>query len=292
VISTATVDREKDIVDPDGMVAALQKWTAVGKKIPLAWNHSSAAEDQIGHIDPASAKNVNGEVVVDGWIDRSIEVGRHAWRLVKAGTLGFSFGYLVPDGGATKRRGGGRHLKEFDVFEVTASPTPMNNDTRVLGWKATAERRVPTNEELVAECKRLGLEIPLTQAELRRKSDELTLDVALGQPLKEFRAQAAKRAAEEPEKEPLPSEAELRRKSDDLMIEVALGRPLAELRERVDAEPETPSTPTDAELRAKCKALGFAVPAPHKGTRIDLDAVRAEAKALMMAQLRGAQDDT
>ena len=48
VISTGAVDRQKDIVDPDRMVKALQKWVEVGKKIPLDWNHGEGAKDQIG----------------------------------------------------------------------------------------------------------------------------------------------------------------------------------------------------------------------------------------------------
>jgi HK97 family phage prohead protease len=135
VISAASVDREKDVVDPAGFVRALQKWVPTGKKIPLAWQHSTAPEDQIGYIDPSTARVQGGEVVASGWIDQTTEVGAHAWRLVKTGTLGFSFGYLVPDGGAEKGAGGVRRLVELDVFEVTATPIPMNNDTRVLGWK-------------------------------------------------------------------------------------------------------------------------------------------------------------
>jgi hypothetical protein len=46
------------------------------------------------------------------------------------------FGYLVPDGGATPRPGGGRHITELDVFEITATPTPMNNQTHVLSTKS------------------------------------------------------------------------------------------------------------------------------------------------------------
>lgn len=136
VISTATVDREKDIVSPAGMVRAIQKWAATGKKIPLAWNHSGDPDLQIGYIDPHSAKQVGNEVQVSGWIDQSIDAGAHAWRLVKAGTLGFSFGYLILKG--TSRKGGGRNIDELDVFEATATPTPMNNDTRVLSYKAAA----------------------------------------------------------------------------------------------------------------------------------------------------------
>lgn len=134
VISAASIDREKDIVDPGGMVRALQKWVPTGKNIPLAWNHSTAPEHQIGYIDPKTAREVKGEVVADGWIDQNTPSGEHAWRQVKAGTLGFSFGYLTL--ASTKRQGGGRLLTELDVFEVTATPTPMNNDTRVLSWKA------------------------------------------------------------------------------------------------------------------------------------------------------------
>lgn len=134
VISTATIDREKDIVDADGMVKALQKWTETGKRIPLLWHHSTRPEDNIGHIDPASAKAINGEVVVDGFIDQSTPRGAEAWRLVKSGTLGFSFGYLTLKG--VPRAGGGMHIKELDVYEATATSTPMNGDTRVLSWKA------------------------------------------------------------------------------------------------------------------------------------------------------------
>jgi hypothetical protein len=136
VISTAAADREKDIVNPAGMVRALQKWASTGKKIPLAWNHSGDPDLQIGFIDPHSAKQVGDEVQVTGWIDQTIDAGAHAWRLVKAGTLGFSFGYLILEG--TKRKGGGRNIDELDVFEATATPTPMNNDTRVLSYKAAA----------------------------------------------------------------------------------------------------------------------------------------------------------
>src|SRR5206468_11785638 len=64
---------------------------------------------------------------------QSADVGREAWRSFKAGCVGFSFGYLVSN--ATKRKGGGRNINELDVFEITATGTPMNNDTRVLGWK-------------------------------------------------------------------------------------------------------------------------------------------------------------
>jgi hypothetical protein len=104
VVSSEAVDREKDVVSADAMVKALKAWIEVDKLIPLLWSHSPAAEDVVGHIDPKSARAVNGEVVIEGWIDQSTSRGKEAWRLVKSNVLGFSFGYLVnkaskmPDG--------------------------------------------------------------------------------------------------------------------------------------------------------------------------------------------------
>ena len=139
IISTASIDRERDIVDPSAMVRALHQWTRTGKKLPLAWNHSGAAEDQIGHINPESAIETLGEVACTGWIDQSTERGKHAWRLVKSGTLGFSFGYMILD--AVKHADGVREIRALDVFEVSATTTPMNGDTRIVGWKSANGKR-------------------------------------------------------------------------------------------------------------------------------------------------------
>jgi hypothetical protein len=96
------------------MVRGLHRWITTGKRIPLAWQHSTRAEDLIGHIEPGSAFQSGDEVVVSGWIDRATEVGKHAWRMVKSGTLGFSYGYLPL--AAAPRRPGGRHFTELDVL--------------------------------------------------------------------------------------------------------------------------------------------------------------------------------
>ena len=141
VISTESIDRENDVVCPEAMVAALQAWTPSGKKIPLHWNHSSAPEDIIGHVDPQSVKAVAGEGVASGWVDQDTDRGQHVWRLAKSGTLGFSFGYLIPDGGAVKRIDGVREIHRLDVFEITATAAPMNADTRVLSTKALKLKR-------------------------------------------------------------------------------------------------------------------------------------------------------
>jgi HK97 family phage prohead protease len=131
VISTAAADRENDVVIPGAMVDALQAWN---RPIPLDWNHSSDPEDIVGHITPAAVTAVGDEVVADGEVDLDTERGRHVWRLMKRRSIGFSLAYMIID--AVKRIDGIREIRQLDVFAVTATPTPMNNGTRVLATKA------------------------------------------------------------------------------------------------------------------------------------------------------------
>jgi HK97 family phage prohead protease len=169
VISTASVDREKDIVEPSAMVDALKKWN---RPIPLAWNHSTDAKDIFGHIEPMTVREVGDEVVAQGQVDLESEMGREAWRSFKSRTVGFSFGYLIL--GSRERKGGGRHITGLDVFEITATPTPMNNDTRVLSTKEleaearrvareTIENAVPELKEEVAPPPELADEVKALQ---------------------------------------------------------------------------------------------------------------------------------
>jgi hypothetical protein len=137
VISTASVDREGDVVLPSAMVKALRSWTATSKLIPLSWAHSTEADDIVGHVDPESVELAGDEVVASGWVDRDTPRGRSTWRLMKSGTLGFSFGYLALD--TVKRADGVREIRELDVFEVSATPTPMNAETRVVSTKSIGE---------------------------------------------------------------------------------------------------------------------------------------------------------
>jgi HK97 family phage prohead protease len=137
VISSEAVDREQDIVVAAAMVDALRAWAGTNKNVPLHWNHSSEPEDIVGHVDPFTVREVDGEVVAGGWVDRDIDRGREVWRLMKSGTLGFSFGYIIT--ASTERNGGGREITGLDVYEITATTAPMNNGTRVLSTKALDE---------------------------------------------------------------------------------------------------------------------------------------------------------
>ena len=149
------------------------------------------------------------------------------WQQIKDGTLGFSFGYLVPDGGAIKRSGGGRNIMELDVFEVTATPTPMNNDTRVLAYKSAeaavdqSARRVPSDGDLRDQIAALGLEMPLTARNLRKRANETTLEAVSGQTAAEW--VAAAKAAKREDEQNRQRTADLRREMDDVRMEMAVG---------------------------------------------------------------------
>jgi HK97 family phage prohead protease len=183
VVSSVRPDREGDIVHPSAMVDALAAWAELGKAVPLAWEHRTDPDEIVGHVDAASARETNGEVVVDGWVDRSIPRGRQAWRLVKSGVIGLSFGYLVT--GSVKRDDGTRELTGIDVFEITLTVAPMNGDTRITGWKSTEqpepevpEPETPTPEELRARSdaleRELGLEPPeITEAHTQMRDEVL-----------------------------------------------------------------------------------------------------------------------
>jgi HK97 family phage prohead protease len=244
VISTGSVDREKDIVEPEAMVKSLQKWAALGKLVPLAWNHT---EEIVGHIDPGSAKNVNGEVVADGFVDQATPRGEETWRLVKSGTLSFSFGFLVPDGGATKLAGGRYRIKELDVYEISAIPiAPANNDTRVLQFKGVQEvvdNLADEQTDLVKELQEVKGRLEKAEKaleDLMKDADETDKQPVAGSvdPLRERAQKTAleirsgglsvkppliKQVVEEPRPVPEMDPAELRKHSRDLMLQVLSG---------------------------------------------------------------------
>lgn len=220
VISTATVDRERDIVDPAAMVSALKKWN---RPIPLAWNHSTDAEDIIGAIEPMTVREQDGEVVAQGQVDLESKVGQEAWRSFKNRTIGFSFGYLIL--AAADRKGGGRHITELDVFEVTATPTPMNNDTRVLAVKAM-EDRVEALERRIKELEgSMGALESVAAAAGNEPADPL--EEASRQAVRDIRLDGIperKSPRKDPEPTPgPPSEEELRDEFRDVTMQLLRG---------------------------------------------------------------------
>lgn len=245
VISSINVDRDGDIVEPAGLVAAFQKWAQIGKLMPLAWNHT---KEIVGHIDPASAVVKDGEVISSGYVDQSTPRGQETWRLVKSGTLSFSYGMMFnTKTGATKRDGGGWHIKEPDLYEVSVIPVaPANNDTRVLTWKAMAEAQdaalealnfvresladdklqQETRDSLLDQIKALVPQADVTDQEpekapsvdpLRKHARETALRVLSGG------VQPSKQVPQEPKPQPDMDPAALRKYSRDVIVHILSG---------------------------------------------------------------------
>jgi uncharacterized protein len=259
IAAAYTADRVNDQIVPGAFAKTIERWRASGKVIPLHWNHSGAAADIIGVVDPASLRETNAGLYVEGKLDlEGSMVAREAWRSMKANAMSLSFGYTVDR--QRRRSDGINELQEIDLFEVSIVPGPANFDTRVLSTKKVAGD-IPTDAELRAWAKRLGLEPPLSSRELRRKCDDVALDTALeGQvlpPRPEVDHDAEERAARA-----------LRRQCDQVALDAALG--FEEPPE--PAEPDAKATPTLEELRRKAAGLGLP-PLPNS-PGADLNALR------------------
>ena len=224
--------------------------------LPLLFEHSS---EEIGHIDPSTMRATEAGLVAAGEVDRSNEHGRQVWRQIKRNTAGFSIGFVAE---STPRKGGGRHLLEVDLLEISATSTPMHPAARALSWKSNNQRRphtaVPSDAELRKRAARLGITPPPSNRELRRHTDDVALEVALGEHPRHLtrRANAAAAAdADAAEQNALASRA-LRKRCDDIRLELALGGP-------VDALPPA----TDDALRRKAAELGNTRQSDHEAVK-------------------------
>jgi HK97 family phage prohead protease len=142
-----TVDRGNERIIPGAFASSIEKWQTSGKQIPLHWDHSGDPHDIIGTVDPHATKETDAGLVVTGKLDlEGSDVAQEAWRTMKSGAMGLSFGYMVTDG--AEADDGVYELKAVDVFEISITPAPMNADTRMLSMKSVTEM---TREEMRAE---------------------------------------------------------------------------------------------------------------------------------------------
>jgi HK97 family phage prohead protease len=85
------------VVQPGAFATTIAAWAARGRPIPLHWNHqSSDPADIIGTVDPGSMRETAKGLVVEAELDLEKSArAREAWRLVKADSVGVSFGYAA-----------------------------------------------------------------------------------------------------------------------------------------------------------------------------------------------------
>jgi HK97 family phage prohead protease len=194
--ATYDVDREKDRIRFGAFENTIARWQASGRRIPVHWAHRGEAKNVIGSIDPATMREVAGlGLYVEGKLDLDeSKVAREAWRSMKDNRVGLSFGYMTVK---SRRRDEFNDLLELDLYEISIAPGPINPQTRILEMKSAA----------VAERE---------QGDLRRRCDDLALEVLLGCSPDEFR----NRKTAEPEARRVPTDAELRVKAAEVGIAV------------------------------------------------------------------------
>ena len=201
---------------PGAFKSSIQRWQASGKQIPLHYDHSAAAEDIIGTVDPASMRETEAGLLVSGRLDlKGSGTAREAWRSIKANALALSFGYMTLS--ENKRADGINELLELDLFEVSVVPAPANPDTKFLNFKsAEATLAEATEEEAAVEDG--GDEEPETvksapQDPLVQEAWDLIL-----------RPNTAKRLPEPPEPEPEPEPldaAQVQREAWELVLKTS-----------------------------------------------------------------------
>ena len=141
-----SLDRQNERIAKGAFADTIAAWKASGKRLPLHWNHSEAASDVIGYVDPAEMRESDEGLVVRGQLDlEDSEVAREAWRSMKNNAIGLSFGYMTTD--SYNDDDGVRVLTGVDLFEITLTPTPANADTRITGMKSADNQHTRVHRE-------------------------------------------------------------------------------------------------------------------------------------------------
>jgi HK97 family phage prohead protease len=186
-----------------------------GARWPLVWGHdyNGSPQNFVGEIDDADETDEGLEV--HARFDLDDPVARKAYRLVKQGAIDkLSIGYRV----RRERRAndGVNELLDVELHEVSLVLSPANERARVLAIKDAPAAAAPSDAALRAQATALGIEPPLSRRQLRRRSDDIALQAALG-----FQPPPKREPA--PDDEAVPTERELRRRSRQLELEAALG---------------------------------------------------------------------
>jgi HK97 family phage prohead protease len=206
IAAAYSIDRDGDQIVRGAFGRTIERWQASDKRIPLHWHHSASPKDIIGFVDPGSMRELPEGLFVRGKVDLDgSTVARDAWRPMKDHAVSLSFGYLTVD--SFRRPDGIKELRELDLFEISITPAPANPDTHILETKSLgadevereAKRLFCTPEEqrvyVEAHDQVLALldgsvdsEAAIEREEkrharkLRRDSDRLRLELALGNP--------------------------------------------------------------------------------------------------------------
>ena len=125
--------------------------------VPVLADHDGKVGAVVGNVDPRLTQETARGLEATGTLDLQTELGRRVYDLVKAGTLSWSIGFVVPDGGR-RRRGEVTELTEVDLAEISAVATPANADARTLSIKSLDHDAIAEREgKLVNDTHRKAL---------------------------------------------------------------------------------------------------------------------------------------
>lgn len=190
------VDRHGDRIVKGAFADTIDAWHRTGRKVPLHWNHSANPDDIVGSVDPGSMIETDRGLVVEGQLDLdNSDRAREAWRAMKTGSMGLSFGYVVQQ--KRSASGGVTELLALDLFEISIVPAPANADTRVISMK-----NAETDDDY---------------------------DTLLTQARNEFSRLLTADLEQTDEPEPTPTMDELRKELVDLGIETKSSRPAVQV---------------------------------------------------------------
>ncbi|WP_375172651.1 HK97 family phage prohead protease [Pseudooceanicola sp.] len=140
-------DRGGDRVDPGAYTGSL----ATGRAVKMLWQHDPAQPIGVWSELREDARGL----YVKGRLLRGVARAEEAAALIRAGAIdGLSIGYRTLR--ATKNEGGGRTLKELELWEVSLVTFPMLPSARVA---AKGEALADTMRELAAVFEDARLEM-------------------------------------------------------------------------------------------------------------------------------------
>jgi uncharacterized protein len=157
IVAAWTLDREGEVIRPGAFADSLVRWRGSGKMIPVLADHGGKVGSVIGSVDPRLSTETDEGLDVTGTFDLSTELGRRTHELVKANSVAWSIGFVVPKGGRRKARDG-VELTEIDLAEISVVPVPANSDTRTVSVKAARGGEALSLTQIEAQSKALGIE--------------------------------------------------------------------------------------------------------------------------------------
>jgi HK97 family phage prohead protease len=153
------IDHGGDRIMPGAFTKTLAEWNATGDPIPVILSHQW--DDPMAHVGVAYAKDMvetDRGLMVKGTLDvNDNEVAKQVHRLMQRRSLKeFSFGYQVAKGGEKRAKDGANELSEVSLIEIGPTLKGLNPATELHAVKSA-----------------LGVEEPATEADLRKRTEEM-----------------------------------------------------------------------------------------------------------------------